>query len=318
MADLPPRFANFGVFPTSGWPAVIGQWPVPAHEFAHGLLFLKAHTAAGHRSLLFGEFSQRGFLFYYPVVLATKTPLPFIIFALIGCGLTWRRRAASDAPWFIGMAVGAMGLLGVGMTSPINIGVRHVLAIYPLLAIVAAYGWMRAAEASLRPRAVWTISAGLVVAQAVLLVIAVPYQSAYYNVLAGSEPGFISSDSDFDWGQDGLALEAYFKDHPVPAFQLQLQGTVNPCKLQLPPFTALSETPAPGWIAVSERVYRLNRVGRRDPCSLTTGPSPHPIGWLDWLKPLTPVAIIGKTIRLYHVSEQDLPTLVPEPDKRAR
>lgn len=81
---------------------------------------------------------------------------------------------------------------------------------------------------------------------------------------------------------------------------------MNPCKLQLPAFTALGTTPAAGWIAVSERIYRLNRVGRDDPCSLTRGPQPRPVGWLDWLKPFEPVATIGKTIRLYHIAEQDL------------
>jgi hypothetical protein len=111
MADLPPAFSSYGTFPTSGWPAVVAQWRIPAHEFVHGLLFLKAHTAAGHRSLMFGEFSQRGFLYYYPVVLAVKTPLPFILFALVGCGLLSRRRLIPSAPWFRGLAIGAVALL---------------------------------------------------------------------------------------------------------------------------------------------------------------------------------------------------------------
>ena len=311
MADLPPRFSIYGTFPTSGWPAVVGQWRIPAHEFVHGLLFLKTHTAAGHRSLMFGEFSQRGFLFYYPVVLATKTPLPFILFAVVGCGVLLRRQLIPSAPWFRGLAVGAAGLLAMAMTSPINIGVRHVIVLYPLLAMAAAYGWVRWSESSRYRRAILAVAVALITAQVVLLLNAVPYQSAYYNALAGPDPAHISSDSDFDWGQDGLALEAYFKAHPVPDLQLQLQGTVNPCKLQLPPIRALRTTPDPGWIAVSERVYRLNRVGRADPCSLTGGPANQPIGWLDWLKPLTPAAIIGKTIRLYHVSEKDLPARAP-------
>jgi hypothetical protein len=307
MIDLPSDFNNYGTYPTSGWPAVVGQWQIPAHEFVHGLLFLQAHTTFGHRSVLFGEFSQRGFLWYYPVLLAVKTPLPFIIFAVVGCGLLMQRRLIPSAPWFRGLAVGAAGLLLVAMTSPINIGVRHVIALYPLVAIAAAHGWMRWSDSSRRRIAIITVGAGLIAAQTLLLVSSVPYQSAYYNVFAGREPANVSSDSDFDWGQDGLALEAYFKEHPVPSFQLQLQGTVNPCKLQLPPFSAMSTTPSAGWIAISERVYRLNRTGRADPCSLTNLPQSRPIGWLDWLKPLQPVAIIGKTIRLYHVTEQDLP-----------
>jgi hypothetical protein len=306
MADLPPVFSSYGTFPVTGWAAAVAQWRIPGHEFVHGLLFLKAHTAAGHRSLMFGEFSQRGFLFYYPVVLAVKTTLPFIVFAIAGCGALVRPRLIPRAPWFRGLAIGAAGLLAVAMTSPINIGVRHVIVLYPLLATTAAFGWVRWSESSRYRRTIVAVCAALIAAQAGLLVNAVPYQSSYYNVLAGREPAYISSDSDFDWGQDALALEAYFKAHPVPEFQLQLQGTVNPCKLQLPPFKALRTPPAAGWIAVSERIYRLNRVGRADPCSLTAGPASQPIGWLDWLKPLTPVAIIGKTIRLYHLSEKDL------------
>jgi hypothetical protein len=307
MADLPQTFGAFGTFPTSGWAAVVGHWRIPAHEFAHGLLSLKAHTAAGHSSVMFGEFSQRGFLLYYPVVLATKTPLPLILFATVGCGALLRQRLTPSAPWFRGLAIGSVGLLAMAMTSPINIGVRHVLVLYPLVALAAAFGWVRWAEPSPYRRTFLATAAGLVAAQAAMLVNAVPYQSAYYNALAGSDPADISSDSDFDWGQDGLALEAYFKAHPVPELQLQLQGTVNPCKLQLPPFRALGTQPATGWIAVSERIYRLNRVGRADPCSLTSERLGQPIGWLNWLKPLTPVAVIGKTIRLYHVSEKDLP-----------
>jgi hypothetical protein len=313
MVDLPADFNGYGTFPTTGWPAVVGQWRIPAHEFVHGLLFLQAHTVAGHRSLLFGEFSQRGFLFYYPVVLATKTAPPFIFFVVVGGVALARRRLISSAPWFRGLAIGSVGLLAMAMTSPINIGVRHVIVLDPLLATAAAYGWVRWSESSRHRRTIEALGAAAIAMQAILLVNAVPYQSAYYNALAGSEPAYISSDSDFDWGQDGLTLEAYFTAHPVPQFQLQLQGTVNPCKLQLPPFKALGTAPQAGWIAVSERIYRLNRVGRADPCSLTAGPARRPIGWLDWLEPLTPVTIIGKTIRLYHVSEEDLPAIAANP-----
>lgn len=93
---------------------------------------------------------------------------------------------------------------------------------------------------------------------------------------------------------------------------------MNPCKLQLPPIRALRTPPDPGWITVSERIYRLNRVGRADPCSLASETIRQPVGWLDWLKPLTPVAIIGETIRLYHVSEKDLPVRAARPRHLSR
>jgi hypothetical protein len=306
MADLPQSFSSYGNFPTTGVWAVMSQWRIPAHEFFHGLVYLKVHAAWGHRSMLFGEFSQRGFVEYYPVVLAVKTPMPFLILAVGGVWGLLRYRGTGSR-WFTGIALGAVALLLAAMTSPINIGIRHVLVLYPLLALPIAAGWIRWSEASARSSLIVVLAAVLIATQAALLVASVPYQSAYFNVFAGDEPAHIVSDSDFDWGQDGLALESYFKAHPVPRLFLQLQGTVNPCRLQLPPVSALPVEPVTGWIAVSERVYRLNRVGRAEPCGLPGAPLNPPTGWLDWLTPLTPVTTIGKTIRLYHVTEQDLP-----------
>jgi hypothetical protein len=307
MADLASSFGTYGDFPTTGLWAALAQWRIPAHEFFHGLVYLKVHADWGHRSMLFGEFSQRGFIEYYPVVLATKTPVPFLLLIAGGIWGVFARGVTPRSRWFTGITLGAVGLLAAAMTSPINIGVRHVLVLYPLAALAAAAGWIRWAESSRRPALFVALGSALIATQAVLLAGSVPYQSSYFNVFAGDEPAHIVSDSDFDWGQDGLALEAYFKANPVPSLFLQLQGTVNPCRLQLPPFAALPVTPVAGWIVISERVYRLNRTGRADPCALSAAPLNPPIGWLEWLKPLTPVATIGKTIRLYHVTEQDLP-----------
>lgn len=190
----------------------------------------------------------------------------------------------------VGGAIGTAALLGVAMTSPINIGSRHVLVVYPLVALPAAYGWARWAEQVRQRRVVLWCGAALVSAQIALLVMSVPYQSAYFNVLGGREPAWISSDSDFDWGQDGLAAQ------------------VDPCRLRFPPLKALPAAPVSGWMAVSERIYRLNRGGRADPCATVPSPLNAPPGWLDWLKARRPDAIVGRTIRLYYVAADELPS----------
>jgi hypothetical protein len=305
LSDLPTRFGRYGTMPTTGWPAVIRDWRLPAHEFIHGLLFLRAHTIAGHGATLFDEFSQRGFWLYYPVVLATKTPLPFLLFAGVGLSGLARIRDSEDWRWFAGLALGALGLLLVAMTSPINLGVRHVLAIYPLVAIASAFGVVRMAERSGRRGLVMGAAAGCVTLQGILLMLSVPNQITYFNLFAGSDPAHISSDSDFDWGQHAIALEQYFFDHPVPEVYVLLYGSTQTCTLTLPPVKSLPNHPVTGWIAVSETPFRLNRgVIREDPCDVPGMPGKTftaPAGWLDWLKDKTPVAIIGKTVRLYHV-----------------
>lgn len=328
LADLPTRFGIYGVMPETGWPALIRDWPIPGHEFVHGLLFLRAHTIAGHAATLLGEFSQRGFVLYYPIVLLTKTPLPFLLFAAAGLWALLRSPATPARRFHLGCALGALGILIIAMASPINLGVRHVLVLYPLVALAAAHGLARRAEPApvdrrlILPRWIsrrWILGGALacLALQSALLALSVPNQIAYFNVLAGREPAFVSSDSDFDWGQDMLALERYVATHPIPELYVALNGTTRACSHHLPPLKALPTHPVTGWIAVSERIYRLNRGGiRRDPCGPPGGLIADP-GWLDWLKPYRPVAIVGKTVRLYHIepppgfSDADRPASSP-------
>ena len=136
-----------------------GRWRRPAgsqpfnmfdflpNKFLHGGLFLQAHTKAGHLSYMLGQTSQaRVSCFYYPVMLMVKTPIATIGFLPRGTfALTLRRR---DQPEFVGYALGAVGLLLVATTRPINLGVRHILAIYPLLCIAVCL------------RASWALSTG--------------------------------------------------------------------------------------------------------------------------------------------------------------
>jgi len=296
--------------PTTGWVAAIKQVPLPAHEFLHGLLFLQAHTIAGHLSYMLGQTSQRGFWLYYPVMLLAKTPLTTLLFFLVGGALAIRTR---DQPEFSGYALGAAGVLLAAATSPINLGIRHVLAIYPLLCMAAAYGVARSAE-QMKGRALTvSVVAGLVIAaQMTALAEAFPRQLSYTNAIASGRPDYFVSDSDFDWGQDVLAMEDYFRAHPVPELYLVPYGSALFCRHDLPPLTALPVgREVNGWIAVFDRPYQLNESGTplggawKDVCQ-PVGPSNNagaPKGWLDWLHRRTPVAVIGSGVLLFHVTD---------------
>ena len=250
-------------------------------------------------------------------MLLTKTPLPFLAFAAVGVlGLALRRRD-EEYRWFLGLGLGALGVLLVALMSPINLGVRHVLVIYPLVALAAAYGIVRWGEDSRLRAPMLSTGVVLLAAQFALLIASVPNQIAYFNILAGSDPAHVSSDSDFDWGQDFLAMERYFETHPVPELYVKLNGSTNVCSLRLPPIKDLPTQPVSGWVAVSERIYRMNKGSGFDPenpCDPLSGlkATPAPPGWLDWLKARKPVAIIGKTIRLYHIADAEIADAPPQ------
>ncbi|HWB29588.1 MAG TPA: glycosyltransferase family 39 protein [Vicinamibacterales bacterium] len=312
LSELPQTFVPFGKMPTTGWPALVKDWRLPGHELIHGFLYLEAHTIAGQGVRLLGQINRRGLWQFYPVMLATKTPMPFLIFAIAGIAGLIRYRDSPRWSWAAGLALGALGILLVAMTSPINLGVRHVLVIYPLVAIAAAFGIVRLAEHTSRRAVVLAAAAACIIVQLGLLSWSAPYQIMYFNTFAGSDPAFVASDSDFDWGEHGFALEDYFRAHPVPELYVRLGGTTRTCRLALPPVKALPDHPVSGWIAISDAPVRWNGAStvHANPCDnvLTPGPTFRvQAGSLDWLKRYQPVAIIGKTVRLYHV-----PDVAPE------
>ena len=59
--------------------------PIPAPQFFRALRFITDFNAQGQPAYLLGEVSDTGWWYYYPVVLAFKTPLAFVL--LLGYGL---------------------------------------------------------------------------------------------------------------------------------------------------------------------------------------------------------------------------------------
>ena len=131
---------------------------------------------------------------------------------------------------------------------------------------------------------------------------------AYFNPLAGREPGHALIDSDLDWGQDFLLLSASCGRARSATAHYGFFGTMNPCGPDMPELLPLiPKVPVTGWIVLSEQFYRSDFFVsiRRDSCA-----SPHydfklePGDSFDWLKSYEPVARIGATLRLYHVPER--------------
>ncbi|HEY4214280.1 MAG TPA: glycosyltransferase family 39 protein [Steroidobacteraceae bacterium] len=108
--------------------------------FVEGVTALKAHNDTGHVSFLLGSLQKNGWWYFYLVALAVKTPIPVLVTSPVGLGLMardgWRERnlwRLAPLLLFIGMLIFASSY------SHINIGIRHVLILYPFLALGSAY-----------------------------------------------------------------------------------------------------------------------------------------------------------------------------------
>jgi hypothetical protein len=280
---------------------------VPAPELVHGAIWLCAHDRDGHPAYLDGTVEPSGHRAFYAVALAVKTPLPVLVLGLVGLGwgaaLTIRARDGRAAiPGAIALAVVAVASAG-----HINLGVRHVLPALAMLAIsagvVAAHAW------HMQP--VRVVRRGLLLAllgwQLGAVARSHPDELAYFNALAGDEPGELLVDSDLDWGQDLLALEAVFRAHAVDRAHVAYFGTARLCAHAMPALAWLPpRTPVTGWVAISEMYFRGVRTRHfKDACDPR---SAYVVDRGDgqgyrWLEAHTPVARAGASICVYHITD---------------
>jgi 4-amino-4-deoxy-L-arabinose transferase-like glycosyltransferase len=281
---------------------------VPMPELFHGLRFLVAHDRVGHEAYLLGKTAQHGFLAFYPVALLVKTPLPLLALLLASVPILARRRSALWPAQAVALA--ALGILLVSLRSHVNLGIRHVFVLLPLLSVAIARAIDEKLEAwrgqgSRRALAAIVVGA-LVLSQAGIAVATRKQQLGYFNALAGPDPATILLDSDLDWGQDLFALRDEARRLGIDTLKIAYFGTLRQCQHGLPTLQALvpgKETT--GWIAISENFYRHRGAFPllKDPCDFKSMYGDNEVAPLPfaWLHSHTPVAIAGSSIRIYHI-----------------
>jgi hypothetical protein len=263
----------------------------PAPAFFVGLGQLAAKNRAGQKAYLLGEVRDTGWWYFFPVALAVKTPLPFIL--LVAAGIIAGARQASPEnrrSWLEPAAV-AGAILLVCLPSRINIGLRHVLPIYPFLSIVAGcalpriWGARRAAPAG---TALAVLLLGWHLAESAL---SHPDYIAYFNQFAGNSPERVLVDSDLDDGQDLNRLADTLRARHIPEISLAYAGSATVAEHGLPPVHWLEpHRPVTGWVAASLYSIKLGSLGQ---------PGHDDFAWLEAYRPVT---LVGRSIRLYYIS----------------
>jgi hypothetical protein len=125
---------------------------LPAHPFFLGLTDVAARNQVGHEAYLMGTISQTGWWYYFPVVFAVKTPVATLallaiaaamaLFALARAGpRCWSPRRI-PFEWVV-IALPPFVYFVFAMASGINIGVRHLLPIYPFLFVAVGAAAMQ-------------------------------------------------------------------------------------------------------------------------------------------------------------------------------
>lgn len=268
------------------------EMPVPAGELYGVAQMVLWHNRKGHDSFFLGEFRRDGWWYFFPVVLAVKTPLA--VFLLVIAGIVFLRKAppgqARPEGW--SALICAIAILIVVLPSRITIGLRHVLPVYPFLAVVAGYGLARLFVRGRSKRLEGFAAAALSLWLAASSILAHPDYLAYFNELAGAHPERIVVDSDLDWGQDLWRLSRTLNDLGVRDVSLAYFGGVRLDGQGLPRICLLEPyQPVTGWIAISEFSFTVEAQQIRK----RMGADVSPYFWLE----NKPFVRVGKSIRLY-------------------
>lgn len=208
--DLTALFGSVGM--SQGlWLAVtsfLARFHLLPEAYIAGAATMKTFDASP--AYLFGNAYPEGLWYYYPIALLIKLTIPVMALALIAVASRrlWRanRRAVLTVLFSI------LPVLGLAMIGKVNMGIRHVLPVYPLLIVLAAAG---AAVLVQRSRAGAIIGVALICFHVVSSLWSAPGQISYANELAGGPNNLykLLVDSNLDWGQSDAQLTTYIKSH---------------------------------------------------------------------------------------------------------
>jgi uncharacterized membrane protein len=258
--------------------------PYGVQMLPEAILGVEYHNTHGHMSFLLGQTAPNGWWYFYPVALAVKTPLTMLLPGVAGLALLAVRGVRQADLNLLAPPVCFLSImLFACLYSHINIGVRHVLIAFPLLAVGA--GYLVAALWPLSKPPARAALAALIAAQVVMLPVGYPDYLAYFNLLAGAHPERILVDSDLDWGgQDLRRLEQVLAQRHVDHLYLGYRGTADLSREALPPFETLRPNqPVRGWVAITMITKQENQAG------------------FDWLQAFQPVQRVGKSFDLYFI-----------------
>jgi hypothetical protein len=286
--------------------AALVEWVDERHllpnAFTQGLLYTQVSTN-NLPAFLAGDISEDGWWYYFPAAFLMKTPVVLLLFMAAGALTlvrTSRSAAPSPLPWRF-VAIPVMVYLGVAMASGVNIGLRHVLPIFPFLLLAAAAAVHELHR--LRPRATAVVLPVLLLAGVAEVATAYPHPLTFFNqFVGGPENGHrYLADSNLGWGQSLKLLKTWMDRNKVTHVNLAYFGQADPAYYGIscthlpggPTFTrdATARPRLPGYVAISG--------------TMLTGVYAPPT-WRLFYRPfqdLVPVATLGNSMKIYWIEE---------------
>ncbi len=257
-------------------------------KYITGFMHVATHSTIGHYGFLLGKHSTDGWWYYFPLAFLFKTSVAFLMLLVLTSVIFRKVRAEIKDELFL--LVPALLYLAAFMVNTLNIGVRHILPIYPFLIVWASKSINHPSHLIKKGVIVLT---GLSIISAFLIY---PHYLAYFNILVGGpDRGHeYLIDSNIDWGQDLKGLGIWVRENNLENETMSLAyfGHEPPELRGITRYKQLKCFETTGLVAISVNV--LQNINMRDgECSA-------------WLNKYSPIEKIGYSIFVYNITNPDL------------
>jgi Dolichyl-phosphate-mannose-protein mannosyltransferase len=183
---------------------------------------------------LLGTIYDNGRWYYFPLVMLFKMPLATLAAMLLGfvAAITLAANGKLFDRGHLWISICLLTpILIYGLSaiqSKLNIGIRHLLPIFPFIFILLGVGASALKRA--RPRLFNAVAIILGLGLAIETLSACPDFIPFFNVAAGGARGGIRllGDSNLDWGQDLPELYVWQQNHPDVPLYLLYFGRLTP------------------------------------------------------------------------------------------
>jgi hypothetical protein len=190
-----------------------------AFGYFRGLRELLQLDAEGYPSYLLGDFRRHGWWYYFPVAFLVKTPTGVLAACAIAAFSLWRgRREPPPLLLSLCLVLPPLVYFAMAMRSSINIGVRHILPVFPFLYVLLAFALIHYGPLLLRAAWRWALVAVIALVSLESLS-AYPHYLSFFNWTSGgpANGSRYLLDSNIDWGQDLKNLATFVKaNHLTP------------------------------------------------------------------------------------------------------
>ncbi|HTW93208.1 MAG TPA: hypothetical protein VMD30_00340, partial [Tepidisphaeraceae bacterium] len=253
-------------------------------------------------SYLLGTIYLGGKWYYFPLAFLFKEPLATLaalaLAAIVALAAARRGRLKNNfhAQWaVICLALPAGIYAAAALTATLNLGIRYLFPIYPLIFI--GVGWV-VADLCKNSRPARAIVMALTIGHIAETAAAYPNFIPFFNIACGRYRGGISllADSNLDWGQDLPLLAQWQKNHPRAKLYLIYIGLCDPSAYHINA-TRL-------WSGADLQPYpRFPNTGGYVAIGATPLATSQPGSFAYQFRDQTPEVILGGSIYLFRFDE---------------